>query len=174
MANAINQLDRITQVKIREEVPILKTGVDRLLEWAPSFSLLVTAVLKKRRPLQIAYETAVFLGALALQKGAVLGLKRLTHHVRPNGSLKRNSFPSGHTATGFMGAELLRQELNEAPVVLQTTGYLMAIGTGILRLCKNKHWLSDVLCGALVGFTSVRIAYRAIDLLTKKKTNPTH
>lgn len=168
----MDQLDRLTQLKIVEQAPTFRTGVDRLLEWAPSASLLVASLLKKRKSLHIAYEAAVFLGSLALQKGAVLGLKRQTHHMRPNGSLKRNSFPSGHTATGFMGAELLRRELKEAPTALRAAGYAMAIGTGILRLYKNKHWFSDVLCGALVGFASVQISYWVIDHIHPKKGDP--
>lgn len=44
----------------------------------------------------------------------VNGLKLTTDAPRPSGSAN-NSFPSGHTATAFMGAEIIRQEYKEIP-----------------------------------------------------------
>ncbi len=42
----------------------------------------------------------------------VESLKSITRVERPDGS-SRNSFPSGHTATAFMGAEFLWQEYKD-------------------------------------------------------------
>lgn len=40
---------------------------------------------------------------------SVLAIRGSSNVLRPDGSAK-NYFPSGHTATAFMGAELLRKE----------------------------------------------------------------
>lgn len=50
---------------------------------------------------------------LALMFCMVMGLKMSAKSERPDHSA-RNSFPSGHTATAFMGAQLLHNEYGEA------------------------------------------------------------
>jgi len=75
---------------------------------------------------------------------------------RPNGG--RHSFPSGHTLTAFTGAEILRREFKDYPVV-GIVGYVVAAGVGFMRIYNNKHWVSDVLAGAGVGILSTSITY---------------
>ncbi|MCH5175183.1 MAG: phosphatase PAP2 family protein [Prevotellaceae bacterium] len=74
---------------------------------------------------------------------------------RPD-SEKRNSFPSGHTATAFMGAEMVRMEYGNACGI---GAYAFATGIGILRMYNDRHWLNDVIAGAGVGILSTHIAY---------------
>jgi membrane-associated phospholipid phosphatase len=38
-------------------------------------------------------------------------------------------------------------------------GYAVAVGSGVLRMYNNKHWLNDVVAGAGVGILSTRLAY---------------
>jgi len=87
-----------------------------------------------------------------------IGLKSITKIERPDGST-RNSFPSGHTATAFMGAEFLWQEYKDVSVWYGITGYVVATGTGFLRIYNNRHWLTDVVAGAGIGILSTKIAY---------------
>lgn len=55
-------------------------------------------------------DLTIILGtAYTLMGTTVYAMKNITKVERPDGSA-RNSFPSGHTATAFMGAELLRRE----------------------------------------------------------------
>ncbi len=68
----------------------------------------------------------------------------------------RNSFPSGHTATAFMGAELVREEYGNA---YGAGAYAVATGVAFLRLYNNRHWLNDVVGGAGIGILSARIGY---------------
>jgi hypothetical protein len=68
----------------------------------------------------------------------------------------RDAFPSGHTATAFMGAELVRQEYGNA---WGAGAYAVATGVAFLRLYNDRHWLNDVIGGAGVGLLSARIAY---------------
>ncbi len=78
--------------------------------------------------------------------------------MRPDGSTK-NSFPSGHTATVFMGAELLRREYQDVSPWIGVAGYSVAAFTGFMRMYNNRHWLTDVLAGAGVGILSAEAAY---------------
>lgn len=88
----------------------------------------------------------------------VNGTKYTVKKLRPDGS-KRNSFVSGHTATVFMGAELVRTEYKYASPWYGIGAYTIATGVGFLRLYNNRHWVSDVIAGAGVGILSARIGY---------------
>lgn len=81
--------------------------------------------------------------------------KVLVKEHRPD-SGARNSFPSGHTATAFTGAELMRLEYGPW---IGLGGYAVAAGVGFLRLYNNRHWFNDVLAGAGVGILSAHIGY---------------
>lgn len=104
-------------------------------------------------------DRTIILGTAYLIMGiAVNGTKRLTAIQRPDGSSK-TAFPSGHTATAFMGAEFLYQEYKDVSILYGISGYLLAAGTGYLRLYNNRHWFTDVVAGAGVGILSTKIAY---------------
>lgn len=75
--------------------------------------------------------------------------------MRPDGS-SNNSFPSGHTAVAFTGAEMLRQEYGGWYGV---GGYAVAGLIGLARIHNNRHWASDVIAGAGVGILSARVGY---------------
>lgn len=66
----------------------------------------------------------------------------------------RNSFPSGHTATAFMGAELVRIEYGGWYGI---GAYAIATGVGFMRMYNGRHWLHDVVAGAGVGILSARV-----------------
>jgi len=85
-------------------------------------------------------------------------LKRILKVERPDGS-GFNSFPSGHTATAFMGAELVYQEYKDVSIWYGMSGYFVATGTGAFRLYNNRHWLTDVVAGAGIGILSTKAAY---------------
>lgn len=85
----------------------------------------------------------------------VNGTKLAIDEKRPDSSAE-NSFPSGHTATAFMGAELVRIEYGLGYGI---SAYLIASSVAALRLYNNRHWLNDVLAGAGIGILSARIGY---------------
>lgn len=74
---------------------------------------------------------------------------------RPDSSA-RNSFPSGHTATAFMGAEMVREEYGIANGI---GAYAFATGIAMLRLYNDRHWLNDVIGGAGFGILATRMGY---------------
>ena len=77
------------------------------------------------------------------------------------------SFPSGHTATAFMGAEFLRKEYWDVSPWIGVAGYAVAAGTGFFRMYNNRHWLTDVLTGAGIGILSTQAAYWLYPTITK-------
>lgn len=79
---------------------------------------------------------------------------------RPDSSAL-NSFPSGHTATVFTGAELIREEYGN---VMGFIAYSVATSVAFLRLYNGRHWLNDVVAGAGVGILSARIGYWMLPL----------
>jgi hypothetical protein len=88
----------------------------------------------------------------------VMGTKSFHLEWRPDSS-NRSSFPSGHTATAFVGAEVLRKEFNGSSPWYGVAGYTVAAATGYLRMYNRKHWCSDVLAGAGIGIVSAQLAY---------------
>ncbi len=89
---------------------------------------------------------------------SVYGLKTTTHRLRPNKG-DYLSFPSGHTANAFMGAEFLAQEYGEKSPWYGIAGYSLAITTGVMRMYHRDHWFSDVVAGAGFGILSTKAAY---------------
>jgi len=83
------------------------------------------------------------------------GLKYAVNEPRPFDSGGR-SFPSGHVALSFTGAELLRAEYGTWYGV---GGYAVAATVAFLRLYNTRHWLHDVVMGAGIGILSARIGY---------------
>ena len=89
-------------------------------------------------------DRTIILGTASLIMGSTATtMKKLTTIERPDSSNKL-SFPSGSTAIAFMGAEFLYQEYKEVSIWYGISGYLVATGTGFLRLHNNKHWFTDV------------------------------
>ena len=109
------------------------------------------------------------LASYAVMAGFVNGIKYTASEMRPDGST-RNSWPSGHTATAFVGATILHKEygLTRSPWY-SIAGYTVATATGVMRVLNNRHWISDVLSGAGIGILSTELAYGICDLLFKQK-----
>ena len=99
----------------------------------------------------------------------VNGIKYTAKEMRPDGSTA-NSWPSGHTATAFVGATLLHKEygLTRSPW-WSVAGYGVATATGVMRVLNNRHWISDVMSGAGIVILSGELGYALMDLLFKQK-----
>ncbi|MBQ3699548.1 MAG: phosphatase PAP2 family protein [Prevotella sp.] len=104
-----------------------------------------------------------------IMAGFVNGIKYTAKEMRPDGT-SANSWPSGHTATAFVGATLLHKEygLTRSPW-WSVAGYGVATATGVMRVLNNRHWISDVMSGAGLGILSTELGYGIADLLFKGK-----
>ena len=93
------------------------------------------------------------------------GLKHALCIERPYSGVY-NSFPSGHTVTAFLGAEILRREYGQEYPGIAVAGYTVATGIGVMRIYNNRHWASDVLAGAGIGILSASLMYWLAPYLT--------
>jgi membrane-associated phospholipid phosphatase len=114
------------------------------------------------------HTTAVGARALgsALLAGAVeVSLKTALGRRRPNEPnvsewdfipfSGNDAMPSGHTTIAFAFATSLADDLD--PIWAKVGLYTLAAGTGWSRINDNKHWFSDTVGGAIVGFTSAKL-----------------
>jgi hypothetical protein len=96
--------------------------------------------------------------AIAINLAVVQGMKYSIAEPRPDGS-SNNSFPSGHTATAFMGAHLFHKEYKHKSPFYSIAAYTLATVTGVFRQLNNRHWVSDVFAGAGIGIGTTELAY---------------
>lgn len=132
--------------------------IDNVSQFVPSFSVygLNALGIKGKNNFK---DRTIILGTASLIMGSTVNvMKKSTAIERPDGSNKL-SFPSGSTAISFMGAEFLYQEYKDVSIWYGVSGYLVATGTGFLRMHNNKHWFTDVVTGAGIGILSTKIAY---------------
>lgn len=135
-----------------------RTEVDDYLQYVPLASVYGLSLLgaeAKHGYMDRTLELATAYVALGV---IVNGIKYTVRAPRPDGSAN-NSFPSGHTATTFMGAELVRIEYGEEHPWLAAGAYTIAATVGVLRVYNERHWFTDVFAGAGVGILSARIGY---------------
>lgn len=136
----------------------IHTTVDDYIQYVPSATVLaLNAFYDRQGTRRFVDRMGVHLVAFATMTALTQGLKYTIRERRPD-SGARNSFPSGHTATAFMGAELLRIEYAHISPWIGYAGYAVAATTAYLRVYNNRHYLNDVLAGAAIGIFSSRFA----------------
>ena len=92
---------------------------------------------------------------LLLSYGVTSLLKLAVDRERPNGD--RYSFPSGHTATAFTTAGVLTRRYGGW---IGGTSLVLAGFTAMGRMEDMKHWASDVVAGAAIGWIIGRTVAR--------------
>lgn len=68
-----------------------------------------------------------------------------------NGKRINSSFPSGHTTVAFAAATVFAKEYKDRPLV-PIISYTAATLIGLSRITENKHWITDVIAGAALGY----------------------
>ena len=132
------------------------TSVDDYIQYAPVAANLFLGCLGVKHKHNFVDRVMISATAYAVEVALVNGLKYTVREPRPGAENERNSFPSGHTATAFTGAELVRKEYGWG---IGSAAYAVAIATGALRIYNNRHWCNDVLAGAGIGILSANVAY---------------
>lgn len=131
-------------------------GFDDYIQYVPSAAYLglgwIPGVKHRHR-----FGERVLAGATAFACSSVLtqGLKAIVNEPRPDTGTP-NSFPSGHTATAFMGAELCRIEYGNG---YGAAAYTFALTTAAMRIVNRRHWANDVVAGAGIGILSAHVGY---------------
>ena len=157
-SEGLQEVNKKIAEEVTEDVSGFKTKVDDYLKYAPvaTVYLLNAAGIKGRH--KILARTIILGMSSILSDQVVTLLKHGTHQLRPDGSTY-NSFPSGHTTTAFVGAEMMNQEFGWRSPWYSVAGYTMATATGVLRVMNNRHWLSDVVTGAGIGILTTKFSY---------------
>lgn len=106
-----------------------KLTVDDFSQYAPMVAVYGLNMCGVKGKHDFVDRTVILATAYTLMGVTVNGLKTLTRVERPDGS-SRNSFPSGHTATAFMGAEFLEEGVSGC--------FALDRGGGICLSCGHR------------------------------------
>ena len=115
---------------------------DQLTVALPVSAIAITALKRDGEGGKQLFKTMVLTGA-----GAGF-FKEVGDKTRPDAGTGRQSFVSGHSAGGFIGASYLYTRYGRA---IGIPAYGLAILTAYSRVCAQKHFADDVLGGALVA-----------------------
>jgi PAP2 superfamily len=154
----LQNVDISVKKEIREDNPRFHTTVDDYLQYSPALAVYGLNAVGIKGKNNFRDRTLIYLTANAMMGITVQTIKAITKVPRPDG-FGTNAFPSGHTATAFLGAEFLHQEYSDKSPLYGAGGYLLATATGILRMYNNRHWMRDVIAGAGYGMISTKLAY---------------
>lgn len=135
-----------------------KVKIDNYMQYSPMLAVYGLNLLGIDGKHKFWDRTGILAFSYATMGILVNGMKYAFKEKRPDNNA-RNSFPSGHTATAFMGAEFLYQEYKDISPWIGYSGYLIAATTGYLRIYNNRHYLNDVVAGACIGIVSTKFAY---------------
>lgn len=159
--------------EVREEVNEnidTKITVDDYMQLVPAVATLALGWCGLKPKHTMGKRLVIMAMATAIMGTTVTGMKYAWGELRPDGTT-RNSFPSGHTATAFMGAEMLRIEYGHHSPWIAVAGYTVATGVGFFRVYNNRHWVNDIIAGAGIGMLSTRLAYWLYPKIFGKKVN---
>lgn len=164
----LHSINTDLSLKIQRTFPGFSMRADDWLQYVPGGASLALGVAGVSGAHPLPDRFLRYAIATVVATGTVQVIKKWTHVLRPDGSTY-NSFPSGHTATAFTGAEMLHQEYGRQSVWYSVFGYTVASATGVLRMLNNRHSLADVLGGAGMGMASVKLSYWIMDQISARR-----
>ena len=114
------------------------------------------------------FQDASFTSAQSLVYAGLItsGLKTVFGRARPESGLHeqtfapfsgRTSFPSGHTTAAFA---IVTPWVMYYPGPLTYSLFALSTGTAVARIARDKHWPTDVVAGAAIGFFTGRFLSR--------------
>lgn len=86
-----------------------------------------------------------------------------------NGKKSNSSFPSGHTTIAFAAATVFAQEYKNQALI-PIVAYSISSLIGVSRITENKHWATDALVGAALGYLTGRQIVNNYHRFAKIKT----
>lgn len=162
--------ERICDLKfrIKENMDQWRGGkrchIDNVMQFLPAAAHLGIEYLGIKSKNNLLQRIAASATSFSIMISACGILKHKMEEGRPNSPLAFTSFPSGHTATAFTGAELLRLEYGRTTGII---AYTFASGIAFMRMFNDRHWLNDVIAGAGIGILSAQIGYKLLPLETR-------
>ena len=143
-----------------------KYKFDDYIQYAPYVAVFGLDLCGVRAKHSFVERTLVVGTSVLIMGTSVIVTKQLTKIQRPDNS-NYHSFPSGHTATAFLGAHILFREYKDVSPWIGVAGYAVAFTTGTMRMMNRKHWFSDVVTGAGVGILSAELSYLMLPVWQK-------
>lgn len=153
----LKELDHSTHFEIKEHYSN-HIHFDDYSQFAPAVAVYCLDLFGTKPKHNFRDRTIVMATSHIIMCATVQGMKNTIGIERPDGS-NNNSFPSGHTATAFVGAHILFKEYMDTSPWIGIAGYTLAATTGSLRVINKKHWISDVVTGAGIGILSAELGY---------------
>ncbi|TDW47728.1 PAP2 superfamily protein [Flavobacterium sp. 270] len=144
-----------------------KVSIDDFSRYVPAISVYALNAFGVKGKNNMRDRSVILGTSLIIMTTTVFTLKSISKVERPD-KTSNNSFPSGHTAVAFAGAEFLYQEYKDQSIWYGVGGYAVATATGVFRMYNNRHWLTDVATGAGIGILSTKIAYWMNPYITRK------
>ncbi|SEI56492.1 PAP2 superfamily protein [Dyadobacter sp. SG02] len=139
-------------------IPRFRTRIDDYMQFSPLVVAYGLDAFGIKSKTDVLNRTAILVKGEAMALTTATILKSATHTLRPDGS-SYNSFPSGHTTQAFAAATFLNEEYKDRYPWMPYASYTVASSVGLLRVANNRHYISDVLVGAGIGYLSMKVAY---------------
>lgn len=146
------------QLRVQDRMNGFRTKADNYLQFVPVAAMFSFKLAGMKSRSDLLNQAIITAKSELLMLTIVNSMKHFIHDWRPDGSAD-NTMPSGHTAQAFVSATLLDVEYRDTSPWISVGGYLCATATGLFRVTNNRHWASDVLIGAGIGITSVKVVY---------------
>lgn len=161
----LRQLDLSTHHEVNEHLKV-PVPIDDHSQFVPCIAVYGLDLAGIKAKHNFRDRTIVMVTSYIIMSATVQTMKTTTKIDRPDGS-NTGSFPSGHTATAFVGAQILFREYKDVSLWIGISGYVVAAGTGTLRVLNKKHWVSDVVTGAGIGTLSAEAGYMLLPVFHK-------
>ncbi|MDR1161899.1 MAG: phosphatase PAP2 family protein [Tannerellaceae bacterium] len=165
VSKPLRELDHSIHNEVNKHLQT-KIPVDDYSQYAPALAVYGLSFMGVKAKHNFRDRTIVMATSYIAAGAVVRTMKSSIHVMRPDGSNSK-SFPSGHTATAFVGAHILFKEYKDTSPWIGIAGYTVAAGTGALRIVNRKHWLSDVVTGAGIGIASAEVGYLMLPVFHK-------
>lgn len=164
-SSSLQALDHSTHKEISEHLKV-RIPIDDYSQYAPAIAVYGLDLAGIKAKHNFRDRTIVMATSYTIMFASVQTMKNTIDIWRPDSS-NNKSFPSGHTATAFVGAHILFKEYKDTSPWIGVGGYAVATATGALRVLNKKHWISDVVVGAGIGILSAEAGYMLLPVFHK-------
>ncbi|MEO9021911.1 MAG: phosphatase PAP2 family protein [Ginsengibacter sp.] len=168
LIKGISTLDRRIMYNVQQRYPNFHTNAADYIIWIPSASVYAMDALQVKTEHNFKEHLIIDAGSILVTGAFGYGMRIISRNIKVYNE-EGTKFPSGHTANVFRGAEILHQELKKDHPVVSYSGYVAAVGVGLLRIYDKDHLLTEVLAGAGLGILSTKLTYWLFSKVKERK-----